>query len=133
MGSETEEILEQTEGSGVEIDEAEVAHIRVRRFTANLDTGPAIANDSRLEDFCDFLAKLMRELNSEDSEMFVYPTRDSIMPFLESLDRQVLVRYGVVLAWMASVDIMDIEQEDLLMTIHLMPYEFADIFGYKLQ
>jgi len=124
MGIEAEEILEKSEGSCLETT-------RIKSFC--LEVEGASVDDPRLALFKQFAGQLMLELNSPDSTFEIYPTKESIEPFLDSLESQVLPRYGLVWAWMASVQPADEDNEETFMTITLVPYEFADIFGYKLQ
>jgi len=129
MGSETEEILEETgEGSGIDY-----TGWRVNQFTLTVLAEEASVEDPRLFDFCQFLQRLIPELNQPESKMVVYPTMESTLAFLETLEQQVLDKYKLVFMWGCEVAILDLERQTVAMEIQLYRYDHVGIFEYNLQ
>uniref|UniRef100_A0AB39CE82 Uncharacterized protein n=1 Tax=Pseudomonas phage HRDY3 TaxID=3236930 RepID=A0AB39CE82_9VIRU len=127
MGDQTEQILEETgEESSVDI-----STWRVTDFA--LTVNGVTAGDPRLSQFTTFVQRLVASVNDRDSEMVVYPTRESTLNFLEVLETQVLDKYKLVFMWTCEIEAVDIVNEESAMHIQLYPYDHAEIFGYKLQ
>jgi hypothetical protein len=129
MGDQTEQILEE-KGEGSCVD---YTGWRINQFTLSVNTEETGVEDPRLFDFCQFLQRLVPELNQPDSEMVVYPTMESTVAFLETLEAQVIDKYNLVFMWCCEVEILDFEQQKVAMEIQLYRYDHAEIFGYNLQ
>lgn len=129
MGLETAELLEETgcENQGEGLD---IYGMRISIFSANVHG--ADVNDPRLSDLCQFLQKLVIQLNAADSELQVYGNKESVDELLDIMEARVVTEFRLVFGWHADLEICE-ETETLRLTIQLLPYEFADIFGYSLQ
>jgi hypothetical protein len=129
MGFETAEVLEESgsENQGQSID---LTGKRITMFSANVHG--ADVNDPRLADLCHFLQSLVIRLNAPDTDMPIYATQESVNELLDIVEARVVTELKLVFAWNGIIAVCE-ETETLSMLLQLLPYEFADIFGYSLQ